>query len=203
MIVSIRDIRSSVEAYNAKFLQLLPAIVASAKFALRDIKREAREDAVQEVVASAYAAYVRLAERGKADLAYASPLAGYGVAQYRAGRRVGARLNVRDVMSPYARRAKRIRVERLDCYDEKRGGWREAVIEDHRTNVADQAAFRIDFPTWLATLAGRDRQMAEALAMGLAPSEVADRFGLCRARISQKRAQFADSWERFHGGPPA
>jgi hypothetical protein len=42
-------------------------------------------------------------ERGKGDLAYATPLAMYGVRQFKAGRKVGNHLNVNDIMSHYAR----------------------------------------------------------------------------------------------------
>jgi hypothetical protein len=204
MPTAVQSVPCGVPHHHSRFLQLLPAILACADFALRHVKGETREDATQEVVASSYLAYTRLAELGKADLAYASPLARYAVAQYRAGRQVGTRMNARDVTSPYARRTKGIRVERLDRFDQVAGEWREAVVEDHHTPVAEQVAFRLDFPDWLASLSGRDRQIAEFLALGNAPWEAAKKFNLCRARISQKRAQFAHSWQRFHGElPPA
>ena len=41
--------------------------------------------------------------------------------------------------------------------------------------------------------------MAEALAAGSRPGEVAKEFGMCSARISQKRREFYDSWRAFHG----
>jgi len=37
-------------------------------------------------------------------------------------------------------------VERLDRPDRQGGGWQDAVLEDRRTAVAEQAGFRIDFP---------------------------------------------------------
>jgi hypothetical protein len=203
MTTSVQPSLSAVPHHHPRFLQLLPAILACADFAFRHIKGDTREDATQEVVASSYLAYTRLAELGKEDLAYASPLARYAVAQYRAGRQVGTRMNARDVTSPYARGKKGIRVERLDRFDQVAGEWREAVVEDRHTPVADQVAFRLDFPDWLSSLSERDRQIVEFLALGNAPWEAAEKFNLCRARISQKRAQFADSWRRFHGELPS
>ena len=54
-------------------------------------RRKERAEAVQEVVASTFVSYVRLIERGKADLAFAGPLARYAACQYLRGRRVGSR----------------------------------------------------------------------------------------------------------------
>ena len=69
-------------------------------------------------------------------------------------------MNVRDVLSPYARMRKGIVVERLDRFDRSDGEWRECVLEDHQTPVFDQVQFRIDFPDWLSRLSGRDRRLA-------------------------------------------
>ena len=62
---------------DAKFLAMLPRIRRQAAYYLRHLSKKDRADAVQEVVASAFVSYVRLIERGKADLAYAGPLARY------------------------------------------------------------------------------------------------------------------------------
>lgn len=48
--------------------------------------------------ANACCAVARLAELGKLDLAYPTVLARYGVAKVIDGRRVGNKLNVRDVL---------------------------------------------------------------------------------------------------------
>jgi hypothetical protein len=86
------------------------------------------------LVANAAVAYARLVELGKENLAFATPLATYGTAQYKAGRRVGCRLNVRDVSSEYAQRRKRFIVERLDKYDDDEGTWQQAVVQDTRSS---------------------------------------------------------------------
>ena len=61
---------------------MLPRIRRQAAYYLRHVSKKDRADAIQEVVASAFVSYVRLIERGKADLAYAGPLARYGACQY-------------------------------------------------------------------------------------------------------------------------
>jgi hypothetical protein len=123
----------------------------------------------------------------------------YAVRQFVAGRRVGGRLNVRDVSSDYAQRRKRFAVARLDRFDENEGAWIEAVVQDHHTPPADQAAFRIDFPAWLATHTSRNRRIAEALAVGHTTNHVAHKFGISAGRVSQLRTNFRQSWDRFQG----
>jgi hypothetical protein len=144
-------------------------------------------------------AFVRLVELGKAEVAYPTVLARYAVAQIHDGRRVGNRLNVRDVLSPYAQRQKAIHVERLDRFDKDDGQWIEAVVEDLHTPVPDQVAFRCDFPAWLKSLTRRNRRIAEALSLGHTTGDVAKRFGVSPGRISQLRREMHDSWHEFHG----
>lgn len=67
------------------------------RFAFRDLRTEKRAEAVTEATANAAVVYERLFQPGKVDVAYPSALARFATAQYRAGRRVGARLNVNDV----------------------------------------------------------------------------------------------------------
>lgn len=182
---------------------MLPAIHRQARVAFRHLPPEAKQDAIEEVTANATVAYARLAELGKIDFAYPSVLARYGVAQFRAGRRVGNRLNVRDVLSQYAQRSKRFAVERLDHFDEEENQWAEAVVQDTRTSpVPEIVSFRVDFADWLSDLPRRNRRIAESLAVGNTTGEVARRFSVSPGRISQLRQQFKMSWAEFHGEQP-
>ena len=79
------------------------------------------------------------------------------------------------------------------------GQWLEAIVEDTRTPVPDQVAFRIDFPAWLNSQTKRNRRIAEVLAVGCTTGEVAKRFRLSSGRISQLRQEFHRSWQEFHG----
>ena len=67
---------------DAKFLAMLPKIRRQAAYYLRRLPTEKRAEAIEEVVANTFVSYVRLIERGKADLAFAGPLARYAVCQY-------------------------------------------------------------------------------------------------------------------------
>ena len=155
-------------------------------------------------ISNAAVAYARLFELGKTDIAYPSVLGRFAVAQVRSGRKVGTRQNSKDVMSRIAQGRHSFAVERLDRYDRQDGQWIEAVVEDHRTPVADQAAFRCDCPAWLATHPKRLRRIAEFLAASHGTAELAKRFRVSPGRISQIRRELCGSWKRFHGEvPPA
>jgi hypothetical protein len=188
-------------AWHEGFLRLLPDILRHARKSLRGLTPQAREEAIDEVLALALVGYARLAELDKLDLAYATPLAGYAVAQYRSGRRVGVRANACDVLSEYAQQRKRITVERLDRFDRRSGSWKEVVVEDRRFTAADVAATRIDFGAWLKSLTKRNRRLAEKLATGESTSTVARLFGISGGRVSQLRRELCDAWRLFQGEP--
>ena len=60
---------------NDKFLSMLPEIRTQANFAFRRAPVDAREESIQEVVSQAYSLFVRLCQRRKLALVYATPLA--------------------------------------------------------------------------------------------------------------------------------
>ena len=144
--------KESSVAWHAAFLTMMPVIKAHARIAFRHLGAEAREEAVHNVVCNACCAFARLAELGKTDVAYPTVLARYGVAQVKAGRKVGCRLNINDITSDYCRRWKNVTVERLDNYDIEQDAWQEVVVEDKHAGPAEVAATRIDFAQWLKVL---------------------------------------------------
>ena len=142
MVASVkrRQRRKSRPAWHAPFLAMLPTIKTHAKIAFRHLDPEAREEAVEEAVCNACCAVARLAELDKLDLAYPTVLARYAVAQVKDGRKVGCKLNVRDVLSPYCQQRKGVTVERLDKYDADEGCWIEVLVEDRHAGPAETAA---------------------------------------------------------------
>jgi DNA-directed RNA polymerase specialized sigma24 family protein len=182
---------------------MLPKIRSYARTAFGHLDPDSREDAVEETIANAAVAFARLVRRGKAQKAFPTVLAHYAITQVRQGRRVGSRLRIGEVLSSYAQRKKGFVVQRLDRFDRETEEWLEVILEDHRTPVPDQVAFRIDFPNWLAILSRRNRRIAEALALGNSTGYVARRFRLSAARISQLRGELYRSWQKFHGDPAA
>ena len=201
MITPIRrnSSREADSSEHARFLAMLPSIRRQARLAFRNCRPEAQEELVAEVVGNAYGAFRQLIERGKADLAYPTPLTRYAVRQLRAGRCLGSQLNVNDVSSPYAQMAKGIIVERLEQFDPEEGAWREILIEDRRVGPAETASARIDVTAWLGSLGRRKRRIAETLARGETTGTVATMFGLSPGRVSQLRQELRRSWEVFQG----
>ena len=166
------------------FLRLLPHIRTLAAVTFAKLGRERREDAVAEVVAAAFVMYRRLVDLGKPELAYPKPLTWFGIRRYRSGRRVGNGSGRSDVHSAQAQMKWGFEVGYLGTPFEQNTEWRESLVENRRTPVADQVQFRVDFGDWLQGLSRRDRRIAERLARGERAKDVAEKFGLSQARIS-------------------
>jgi len=182
---------------------MLPAIVTHAKYAFRNLRGEARQDAVQETIANALVAFVALVRRGRMSLAYPSVLARYATAQIADGRRVGNKLNVREVLSPYAQRLKGFTVDRLDRHDkDDENTWCEVLVEDRHCGPAQIACTRIDFESWLHSLPCRHRRLAKYLSLGNRTSDAARKFRVSNGRVSQVRRELAESWRKFIGDEP-
>jgi hypothetical protein len=184
---------------NERFLEMLPLIRRQARQAFRRLLPELKDELLQEVIANAYCRFSRLVRTGKADLAFATPLADFAIRQVLAGRRVGTKLNTRDIMSHHRRAAYGVIIERLNSFDHEQGEWREALVEDHHTSPADIAAARIDVADWFRAMPRRTRRIAKTLAMGESAGDAAKRFRVSQARISQLRRELWASWEKFQG----
>ena len=156
--------RNSPPAWHSLFLEMLPQICQQARSAFRFADPEAQEELVAEVVANACCAVERLVERGKAELAYPTPLAQFAIRQVCDGRLVSTKLNGRDVSSRYAQLANGITVERLNQIDHEQGEWREILLEDRQAGPAEIAAARIDVADWFKSLARGKRKIAKTLA---------------------------------------
>ena len=191
--------KTTTPSWHEVFLRMLPVIQQSASIAFRHLKADARQEAIQEVTANALVAFVRLVELGKTDLAFPTVLARYGISQFHSGRRVGTRLNVKDISSEYCQRRKGVFVQQLNRYDTKDAEWREIVVEDRQSTPADIAATKIDFSDWLDTLPKRQRQIAETLATGETTGRTARLFRVSEGRISQIRRKLFDCWQEFQG----
>lgn len=201
MITQAKPVSSyhSCRASQEKFEQLLPLIQKKAAYAFRHFKSEQKEELVAEAVANAYCAFVRLVRRGLESIAYSTPLALFAIKQIRSGRRVGTKLNTRDLMSEHTHGARGITVERLDQYQKEEEGWLEVVVEDRRSGPADVVATRLDFADWFASLPQRRRKIATTLAAGESTAQTAAMFRVSPSRVSQIRRELHASWRRFQG----
>lgn len=195
--------RKTPPAWHADFEKMIPTIETHAKVAFRHLGREARDEMVQEVLCNSCVAFQRLVEQGRTDRAFPTALAKFAVRQAKEGRKVGAKLNVKDVASDYCQLKKKLLMERLDCYDSEEEAWNEILVEDRHAGPADTAAVRLDFSAWLKLLPRRLRKIAVFLANGETTTAAAERFHLSQGRISQLRGELLSAWRDFQGEEPA
>ena len=71
---------------RVRFADMLPQIRQEASAALRHVPPHRRQALVEEVVQQAFGTFLKLAERGKMQIAYAKPLAMVGMKQLRVGK---------------------------------------------------------------------------------------------------------------------
>ena len=168
MIALLRTSSEETQLVQQRFLTMLPRIRRQALAAFRSLRSEARDEFVQEVIALAYSAFVRLVRRDKIGLAFPTMLARYAIRQVRAGRRVGCRQNVNDIMAPDSRRTQRPMIQRLEAYHERTGELNQLLFEDRRAGPAETAAVRLDLTAWFNKLSPRNRRIARAARHGRA-----------------------------------
>jgi DNA-directed RNA polymerase specialized sigma24 family protein len=189
---------------HAAFLAILPRIERHARIAFRHLGcPQDRDDAVGETVALAWRSYLRLVERGKDPAEFVSTFASYAARAVRRGRRVCGQEAGQEVLSPRAQARHGFAVRRLPQQTTLDGSpLEEALLDNAVTPPPDAAAFRIDFPAWLATWPERDRRLIEGLGLGERTLALAQQFGLTPGRVSQKRREYHGDWERFCGDLP-
>jgi hypothetical protein len=197
---------------HADFLTLIPVVSRHARIVFRHRPAAEREEAVAEAVASAFESYLTLKARGEDPVRdFPSVMATFAVLHVKTGRHVGGHQSTTDVLSPQAQASHHFQVASLSR-DTPPPDWQcdglrpnrhvansyEERLQDNRqTPVPDQVAFRLDWPAFLQTLTERDRRMALALAEDLRASEVAERFGVTRSRVTQLRQRWCQEWRAF------
>ena len=181
------------------FLSMLPVLRRQAWRASRQMPYARRHDFVAEVVAHIAVAVAQLANRGELDRAFPSSLVCYAVRHVRSGRRVGGKLNVRDVTSAYCGLKKGVRIVRFDDLADTSIEWKDSLLEDRRAGPAETAAARLDTAAWLGSLSVRNRRIAKTLATGESTLATARKFGITAGRVSQLRRELEASWLEFHG----
>jgi hypothetical protein len=204
------------DALHAAFLTILPRIQLHGQVSFRGLKcPETRSEAVAETVALAWKWFTRMAARGKDATQFPAALATFAARAVQSGRRLCGQEKARDVLSPSAQKRLGFEVEPLPASTraprERRstpGGQRDQDVfeqrlaDNARTPPAEQAAFRIDFKSWLATRTDRDRRIIEDMAVGERTQDLARKHGVSQGRVSQLRREFHADWSRFCGDLP-
>jgi hypothetical protein len=193
-----RETVCAEDQQNEQFLNLVPAIRRYALLAFRHLRPQDRDEALGEVLAHAFCAFRRLVELDRLDVAYATPLARFGVARCRSRRPVGSKLNSGDVYAARGCRRGRCSADSVEA-SINRNVFVEMLADNTATPVIDQVAFRLDFRAWLRMLKQRDRKLVKYMAMGNSAGEAAERFAISTARVSQLRGELQASWTAFQG----
>jgi hypothetical protein len=194
----------SLPHLQAAFLSIVPRIELHGRVCFRTKNFQDQQEAVAEMVALCWKWFLRLALQGKDATHFPSVLATFAARAVYNGRRLAGTYKSKDVLSPAAQRRHGFAVGRLPDFSTLNGNpLFDALHDNTRSPVADQVAFRLDFPAWLATLGARDRGIAQDMAQGHRTGELAEKYGLSPARVSQLRRQFHHDWQAFCGELPA
>ena len=196
-----RQLRSASAADQDAFLPILPWVENHATIHFRHLNPLDREEAVAVAVAHAFVSFLRVRSQGKDPSTFPSAIATYSTLATFNGRRIEGGSTSRDALDPASRRRHGHFV--YDLFARAANRWLRDAIADPRVAVADQAAFNLDFPAWLATLPAVKRKAAKLLAYGYTTNAAARLLRLCPARVSQLRRELAVSWAAFHGESPA
>jgi hypothetical protein len=204
----------SIEELRADFLLILPRVEAHAQIHFRHVKCPGRRaDALAEVIALSWKWYVRVISQGKDATEFVSTLADHAVRHVRSGRRLCGQERAKDVLSALAQQRHNFKVEMLtpttrrsheSIYSDPHGqdhldAFEQRLRDNTQSPVADQAAFRVDYPAWVAQLEPRNREIVRDMALDLRTGELAARHRISAARISQLRREFHLDWRLFHG----
>jgi hypothetical protein len=203
-----------IEQYRREFESALPRIERHARVVFRSTRcTHQRADQVAETIALSWHWWLRLRSRGKDPREFVSTIAVFAARAVRSGRRLCGQERSKDVFSGLARQRHGFSLEYLPqatstshqkLYASPTGqrendAFEERLRDNMQTPVPEQAAFRCDFPAWLASYDPRNREIIAVLMAGERTHTVAVRFRVSDARISQLRRAFLESWRRFHG----
>jgi hypothetical protein len=201
-------------ALQAKFLTLLPKIERCARFYFRHITCFAqRTDRIAETVGVCWKWFVRLAERGRDAAEFVTTLVALAARAVNSGRRVGKQESAVDVLSNVAQHRHGFNVESLPVStrrsqesinavvrgQEELDAYEERLQDNTVTPPPDAAAFRIDFPHFLAAMSERDRALAMFLSLGHSAKMAAAKFGVSCGRVTQLRQKWHENWRLVEG----
>jgi hypothetical protein len=206
MIRSIVEVekRFSTDHLSASFLTILPNVQQVARGCFRWLRcQDRRQECISETVALCWLWHRRLGLEGRDSSAFVIAMAHLAVKAVKTGRRLCGQESANDVMSPVCQCRRGFVVGEFD----ERGpvpssALREALRDNTETPVCDQVQFRIDFPSWRATLDDRRRRIVDALMAGQSTSEVANQLCVTPGRVSQLRREFHDGYAAFCGDQP-
>jgi hypothetical protein len=187
---------------QASFIAIvLPRILSHGRVCFGSIKcPHRRQDAIQDMIGLAWQWHLRLAEKGKDATAFPTALATYAARAVRSGSRVAGQERANDVLSPVAQRRHQFAIGKLPDFETLTDHpICEALYDNTKSPPDETVCFKLDFLAWLTSLNERDRSIVEDLMIGERTLDVANKYKISAARISQKRREFRQDWQAFLG----
>jgi hypothetical protein len=182
-----------MDAHRQHFtVAILPVVTEYARVAFAEHDPDEKEERIAEAVAAAFVSFLSLVERGRDTHVTAGNLAFYAVKHVRGGRHVGGcQERAKDALT----KRDGMVVVRFGSIADLPTWMHDALADNRYSPVPEQAAFRIDFPQFLAEQGELNRYIAARLAIGVRANEVVDEVGLSCGRITQIRQQMRTEWE--------
>jgi hypothetical protein len=173
---------------------VLPIVERYARRVFSWCNPEERDERTAEAIASAFEGYASLVRRRRDREVTAWSLAFIAARRVKSGRHVGGSQNrAADVMT----KGHNFMVLRFGTIHDLPCELHEALIDNARSPVPEQAAFRIDFPVFLSRQSGKKRKVAALLAVGNRATDVARTVGVSPSRVTQVRRQLCQDWQVF------
>ena len=177
----------AAESLEAVFLSVvLPRVLSHAEVIFRGVRcPHQRAECVAEAIALSWLWCLRLAAQGRDVARFPTAVATFAARAVRSGRRLTGQEKSKDTLSPVARYRHGFAVCSLPARSSLFGNaFDEALRDNTRTPPDEQAAFRADWPAWLATRSARDRRLIADLALGERTLDAARKHGLSPDRKS-------------------
>lgn len=190
---------------NEVFLKLLPAVQTHAKIQFRHLPAVDREEAIAEATAAAFLNVHKCTNKGISKRMTWATVAYYAVKHVRAGKHVGGSQDpAKDVLSRRAQQRGNFQVLGLrwdsilsyDCVrDSTTPVWHDRLAGLSKPTPAEQAAFRLDWSSFMRSQASRTRKALAMLAAGHQQTEVADKLGVTPAAVCQRVRKAEREWQ--------
>jgi hypothetical protein len=191
---------------QASFLAIvLPSVLSHGRVCFRNITcPHRRQDAIQEMIGLAWKWHLRLAEKGKDATCFPTALATYAARAVKCGCRLPGQDRINDVLSLLAQQRHHFAVVRIPQFETLSDNPLTEALADNTKSPPDEAVcFKLNFIAWLDRLSERDRGIVNDLMVGERTRDVAAKYGLSAARISQLRREFCRDWSAYWGEVPA
>jgi hypothetical protein len=156
-------------------------------------KRIDRDDVMQDLTGLALENYTSLIRRGK-EVFY-SPVMQFAIKKYRSGRRFTG-MNTTDILSEQTQMLGRSKARQFSEFDGDPGQW-DFEHYNRQPDVVDAVQMSIDYDSWYQRQTERDRAIIHDLSMGETTGNVAKKYNVSAALISQYRRRYDNSWHAY------